>query len=232
MKKLIKNIIILSMILINKIIPNKIYECSKRTKRCSENIRNKNYKYYILGKNTPNCCLNNLKKILEDVINVLEKDNKKYFIIWGTFLGAVRHKGFIPWDTDIDIGILRKDYKSIIDLLIENLNEKYIIDFSKLENENLVRINFSKINTLHIDIEIWDEKENKIYYEDGYETYSFEEEDFFPLRKYKFEDLNLDGPNNYNKILSDCYGNNFKEIGYKKYALMKKKIEIFRKDIK
>jgi lipopolysaccharide cholinephosphotransferase len=57
--------------------------------------------------------------ILLALHKVCEEKGLRYYIIAGTLLGAVRHKGFIPWDDDLDIGMPRKDY----DLLMANAKE-------------------------------------------------------------------------------------------------------------
>ena len=59
-----------------------------------------------------------LKNLLA-VDKVCKEHNLRYYIMAGTMLGAVRHKGFIPWDDDLDIGMPRADY----DLLMANAKE-------------------------------------------------------------------------------------------------------------
>lgn len=67
-------------------------------------------------------------EIAMEVKKICEKHKIKYFLIAGTLLGAVRHKGFIPWDDDLDIGMLRKDYKRFLKIAIKDLNEKYYLE--------------------------------------------------------------------------------------------------------
>lgn len=64
-------------------------------------------------------------EILNDFIMVCEKYDLTYFAIYGTAIGAVRHHGFIPWDDDIDVGMLRKDYEKFCGIFQKELGEKY-----------------------------------------------------------------------------------------------------------
>lgn len=61
--------------------------------------------------------------ILKDFIAICEKNNIEYFIYGGSALGAVRHGGFIPWDDDIDLSIMRKDYEKLIKVLPEEISK-------------------------------------------------------------------------------------------------------------
>lgn len=52
--------------------------------------------------------------MLNSLINALNKHNIKFFMIGGSLIGAMRHKGFIPWDDDIDIGMTRSEYERFL----------------------------------------------------------------------------------------------------------------------
>jgi len=63
--------------------------------------------------------------IMEYIHEICQKIGVKYFLAYGSLIGAVRHKGFIPWDDDMDICMLREDYEKLQDYLIANPDERY-----------------------------------------------------------------------------------------------------------
>lgn len=92
--------------------------------------------------------LNLLKKFDE----VCRKYNLKYYADYGTLLGAVRHKGFIPWDDDLDLTMFRDDYERLKDVAYKEFSEPYFFQdsysdsmmwaFSKLRDSRTTAIEF------------------------------------------------------------------------------------------
>jgi len=58
-------------------------------------------------------------KILKAVIDICDRHNIIYYAFYGTLLGAIRHKGFIPWDNDIDIAMTREEYNKFLNFVSE-----------------------------------------------------------------------------------------------------------------
>lgn len=71
-----------------------------------------------------------MKKIELNILiyftEVCEENNLRYYLGGGTLLGAVRHKGFIPWDDDIDVMMPRPDFQKLLSLSINNKNYNII----------------------------------------------------------------------------------------------------------
>ena len=100
-----------------------------------------------------------VKKIWYTEINLLiafdrmcKEYNLKYSVCYGTLLGAIRHKGFIPWDDDIDVFMMRDDYNKMLKIAPNYFKEPYFFQsaytdvmvwgFSKLRDSRTTAIEF------------------------------------------------------------------------------------------
>lgn len=65
------------------------------------------------------------KEILKDVVTICEENHINVFAVFGSALGVVRHQGYIPWDDDIDVAMLRKDFVRFKKIAQDKLRDKY-----------------------------------------------------------------------------------------------------------
>ena len=83
--------------------------------------------------------------LLKELLRVCEKHDIKVFVFAGTLLGAIRHKGFIPWDDDIDVAMLKDDFEKLVQIAPYEFSHpyffqtaltdrKYYIGYARLRN--------------------------------------------------------------------------------------------------
>lgn len=116
----------------------------------------------MLGiENFGGCTLNEyhkyLLKLLSEIDRICRKNDIKYFLMYGSLIGAVRHNGFIPWDDDADIAMTREEFNKFqeccrnelgeeFDLVTYNDDENYNYTFPKLRLKNTTYIIRSEIS--------------------------------------------------------------------------------------
>jgi phosphorylcholine metabolism protein LicD len=172
-----------------------------------------------------------LYQIMYDTHQILVNNGLKYWADGGTFLGAVRHNGIIPWDDDLDIGILSKDIHKFLEL------EK---QFEKC-GYSICKVWFG--------YKIFYSNRKKIVIDDDEECYSFpfidvlpyrkfsdnkyrlslkaareawpkevwDEKDLFPIVEYEFGNFNILGPNKHEKYFDKYYGKDWDKVAYREY---------------
>ena len=101
-------------------------------------------------------------EILIEVDRICMKNNIEYWLADGTLLGAVRHRGFIPWDDDIDICMLKEEYNKFLEIAPKELKEKFFLQTSKYDkNYNFLYPKIRDRNSIFI--EKYDSNQEKFH---------------------------------------------------------------------
>lgn len=99
-------------------------------------------------------------EILKIVADICEKQGYRYFLIYGTLIGAIRHKGYIPWDDDVDIVMPRPDYEKFIQYFEKHQSE---YEYLKLFNTKTCKDYPYMITRISDDRYVTDMKNEKPY---------------------------------------------------------------------
>lgn len=176
---------------------------------------------------------NKFYSLFEKFINICNEHDITYFIIAGTLLGSIRHKEMIPWDDDIDVGILDSDLQKfqMIDwgkygLKQDVQRDKFSKVFYKNEYDNGIKYEsvfidvfvFEKIESDVSSVYQYTNKQALINWPNEY----FTENELFPLKEYTFKNLTVMGPNNSLNYAKRAWGKNWPNtpvIAFLKYLV-------------
>ncbi|MCS2556341.1 LicD family protein [Parabacteroides distasonis] len=132
----------------------------KRTTDCLNDDVKRSDGFYELSDDERYKLKQCLMEIYQDITFICKKYNLTFMLGGGSALGAVRHKGFIPWDDDLDLMMSREDYNKLIKVFPKEVGDKYIISYPNRNcNSMTLFLKIIKRNTL---MKYWDDTDDYI----------------------------------------------------------------------
>jgi len=172
-----------------------------------------------------------LYQMMYDITRIMEKHDIEYWVDGGSMLGAIRHGGIIPWDDDLDIGVMEENvYKLLTTKFKKDLKKRgynivpYALGYKIFYNHGET-INRYKWKYPFLDIFVYkfdnqdrtlltiEEKNNwwkKCYLDQ-------KKKQLYPLKDYKFGNYTVKGPNSPIPYFIRCYGNDWNKVKYQQY---------------
>jgi GR25 family glycosyltransferase involved in LPS biosynthesis/phosphorylcholine metabolism protein LicD len=167
-----------------------------------------------------------LYQLMYDVHQIFTNNGLKYFADGGTFLGAVRSKGIIFNDDDLDVGIMYKDRKKFLDLVPDLKKCGYSISKSwfgyKIFYTKRKKIEGFDYSFPFLDVLLYKKIDGKYrlaykYAREEWPKEKWAEKDLFPLKLYEFGNFEIYGPNDHQTYFDTYYGKDWNEITYTEY---------------
>jgi phosphorylcholine metabolism protein LicD len=158
--------------------------------------------------------------------NICRQNGIEYWCIGGTLIGTIRHRGWIPWDGDIDVGMLENDYKKFRSVIKNHIPSNWVFEHKPINKPcSKIRLldshyissedsyHWDDDDGLQLDIFVYKNRENIIsglfkphaICGEG-DISSRPYKDIFPLKELFFEDIRVYIPNKYKEISKNAWG--------------------------
>lgn len=137
-------------------------------------------------------------KVLESFAKICKENDIKWWLCGGTLLGAARHQGFIPWDDDIDITMMKKDYKKLRKILAKMDSDEYFYQCIETDPDHINL--FGKYRKKKDPVMSTDQRSQYFKYQGvGMDVFCIERSSRFASHMAKFFYLNMQHPTQYIK---------------------------------